>query len=188
MSTPSRIICPEVGESRPASRPSSVLLPLPDAPMMATNCPRSTSRLMPLRISTVWVAVAIRLVSWRATIARWFDWFDIYPLYLLFWHRVTRYSLFAYLWAAISWGQQPADPRPVIVAFGDSLTAGYGLDTGYSYPDFLQKDLDRAGRKYRVVNAGVSGDTTSGGLARIGMVTALKPAIVILELGGNDGL
>ena len=88
----------------------------------------------------------------------------------------------------VSWGQPPPDPRPVIVAFGDSLTAGYGVEAGYSYPDFLQKDLDRVNRKYRIVNAGVSGDTTSGGLARIGMVTALKPAIVILELGGNDGL
>lgn len=101
---------------------------------------------------------------------------------------MVRYSLFAWLSVLISWGQPPADKRPVIVAFGDSLTAGYGVETGYSYPDFLQKDLDRAGRKYRVVNAGVSGDTTSGGLARVGMVTALKPAIVIVELGGNDGL
>jgi acyl-CoA thioesterase-1 len=101
---------------------------------------------------------------------------------------VVRYSLFAWLSVLISWGQQTTDRRPVIVAFGDSLTAGYGVETGYSYPDFLQKDLDRAGRKYRVVNTGVSGDTTSGGLARVAMVTALKPAIVIVELGGNDGL
>jgi len=80
------------------------------------------------------------------------------------------------------------DPRPVIAAFGDSLTAGYGVETGYSYPDFLQKELDRAGSRYRVVNAGISGDTTSGGLSRVDSVTQLKPAIVILELGGNDGL
>jgi len=70
------------------------------------------------------------------------------------------------------------------VAFGDSLTAGYGVDSGLSYPDFLQKEIDR----YRVVNAGISGDTTSGGLARIDSVTRIKPKIVILELGGNDGL
>src|SRR5262245_51120463 len=81
-----------------------------------------------------------------------------------------------------------ADPRPVIVAFGDSLTAGYGVETGYSYPDFLQKELDRAGSRYHVVNAGISGDTTSGGLSRIDSVMQFKPAIVILELGGNDGL
>jgi acyl-CoA thioesterase-1 len=82
----------------------------------------------------------------------------------------------------------PPDTRPVIVAFGDSLTAGYGVETGYSYPDFLQKDLDRSGYRYRVVNAGISGDTTSGGLARVDTVTRIKPALVILELGGNDGL
>jgi acyl-CoA thioesterase I len=80
------------------------------------------------------------------------------------------------------------DARPVIAAFGDSLTAGYGVETGFSYPDFLQKDLDRSGYRYRVVNAGFSGDTTSGGLARVDTVTRIKPVIVILELGGNDGL
>lgn len=76
------------------------------------------------------------------------------------------------------------DTRPVIVAFGDSLTAGFGVDSGFSYPDFLQKEIDN----YRIVNAGISGDTTSGGLARVDTVTRLKPKIVILELGGNDGL
>jgi acyl-CoA thioesterase I len=81
-----------------------------------------------------------------------------------------------------------ADARPVIVAFGDSITAGFGVSAGSSYPDVLQRELDSRGYRYRVVNAGVSGDTTSGGAARISGVTALKPEIVILELGGNDGL
>lgn len=76
----------------------------------------------------------------------------------------------------------------MIVCFGDSLSAGYGVSAGLSYPDFLQKELDRAGYKYRVVNLGVSGDTTSGGLSRIQTAIRLKPAITILELGGNDGL
>jgi len=80
------------------------------------------------------------------------------------------------------------DGRPVIVAFGDSLSAGHGADPGKSYPDFLQQELDRRGARYRVVNAGVSGDTTTDGLERVETVTALKPAIVILEFGGNDGL
>ncbi len=80
------------------------------------------------------------------------------------------------------------DKRPLIVAFGDSLSAGYGLDPGQSYPDCLQRELDRRGFAYRVVNEGVSGDTTSGGLARLDSVLALRPAIVILELGANDGL
>ena len=80
------------------------------------------------------------------------------------------------------------DSRPVIVAFGNSLTAGFGADPGESYPDFLQKDLDQRGARYRIVNAGVSGDTTTDGLERIQTVTELKPAIVIVEFGGNDGL
>jgi len=80
------------------------------------------------------------------------------------------------------------DTRPVIVCFGDSLTAGYGADPGESYPDYLQQDLDAAGYSYRVVNDGVSGNTTADGVARVPRVLAMKPALVILELGGNDGL
>ena len=80
------------------------------------------------------------------------------------------------------------DGRPVIVAFGDSLTAGFGADPGKSYPDFLQQELDRRGYRYRVVNAGISGETTTDALARLSTVTALKPAVVIVEFGGNDGL
>ena len=82
----------------------------------------------------------------------------------------------------------PADTRPAIVAFGDSITAGFGLDAGQSYVDLLQKDLDRRGLKYLVVNMGVSGDTTQDGLARTALAVAEKPVIVLLELGGNDGL
>lgn len=80
------------------------------------------------------------------------------------------------------------DHRPVIVAFGDSLSAGFGADPGQSYPDFVQKELDQRGYPYRVVNAGISGDTTTDGLERIRTVTALQPAVAILEFGGNDGL
>jgi acyl-CoA thioesterase-1 len=81
-----------------------------------------------------------------------------------------------------------ADTRPVIVCFGDSLTAGFGLDAGQSYPSLLQRELDARGYKYRVENLSVSGDTTQDGLARVSMALALKPAIVVLELGANDGL
>jgi len=80
------------------------------------------------------------------------------------------------------------DSRPVIVAFGDSLTAGFGAEPGNSYADFLQKDLDAAGLHWRVVNQGVSGDTTSDGLDRVNQVLAAKPRVVIVEFGGNDGL
>jgi acyl-CoA thioesterase-1 len=81
-----------------------------------------------------------------------------------------------------------ADSRPVVVCFGDSLTAGQGLDAGQAYPEVLQGLLDRAGYHYRVVNLGANGETSQDGLERIPMVLAEKPAVVVLEFGANDGL
>jgi acyl-CoA thioesterase-1 len=78
--------------------------------------------------------------------------------------------------------------EPVIVAFGDSLTAGFGVRPEDAYPALLQSRLRDAGYPHRVVNAGVSGDTTAGGLRRVDWALKLKPTIVILELGANDGL
>lgn len=80
------------------------------------------------------------------------------------------------------------DGRKIIVAFGDSLSAGFGAEPGHSFPDYLQKQLDAKKLPYRVVNAGVSGETTTDALARVGTVLTDKPAIVIVEFGGNDGL
>jgi len=78
--------------------------------------------------------------------------------------------------------------RPRIVAFGDSLTAGLGVAAEETYPAQLQRRLDSQGLPYRVINAGVSGDTTAGGLRRVDWVLKSRPDIVILELGANDGL
>jgi acyl-CoA thioesterase I len=76
----------------------------------------------------------------------------------------------------------------VIVAFGDSLTAGLGVPAEQSYPALLTARLRAEGYPYRVVNAGVSGDTTAGGLRRVDWALRLRPEIVILELGINDAL
>lgn len=85
--------------------------------------------------------------------------------------------------------RKPAqEALPKIVAFGNSLTAGAGLPADESYPSQLQRRLDASGYRYRVINAGVSGDTTAGGLRRVDWVLKSRPRIVILELGGNDGL
>ncbi|MGE0643387.1 MAG: arylesterase [Nitrospira sp.] len=82
----------------------------------------------------------------------------------------------------------PPDSRPRIVAFGDSLTAGLGVQADESYPALLQRKLDDLQYPYRVINAGVSGDTTAGGLRRVPWILNNKPEVVILELGANDGL
>ncbi|MBI5854730.1 MAG: arylesterase [Nitrospirae bacterium] len=84
--------------------------------------------------------------------------------------------------------RQPSDDRPTIVAFGDSLTAGLGVSPEDSYPAQLQRRLDDAGYRYRVLNAGVSGDTSAGGVRRLEWVLKSHPRIVIIEIGGNDGL
>lgn len=91
--------------------------------------------------------------------------------------------------------QAPAKARdaasagtPEIVAFGDSLSAGYGVGPGESFPEQLQAALGKAGVSAKVVNAGVSGDTTTGGLARLDWSVPASADLVIVELGANDAL
>ena len=84
---------------------------------------------------------------------------------------------------------ETVDARPVILVFGDSLSAAYGMPAERGWVGLLEKRLSDAGSPYRVVNASVSGETTTGGRGRIPMILArYRPEIVILELGGNDGL
>ena len=81
-----------------------------------------------------------------------------------------------------------ARAQKTIVCFGDSLTAGYGAPAGHSYPDYLRKLLDSGGYHYRVLNMGISGDTTKDAVSRLPNVLAAHPAIAVVELGGNDAL
>jgi acyl-CoA thioesterase-1 len=77
-----------------------------------------------------------------------------------------------------------------ILVLGDSLSAGYGIDVKQGWVNLLQQRLDKQyPKKHKVVNASVSGETTSGGLARLPkLLTTYKPDVVVIELGGNDGL
>ncbi len=77
---------------------------------------------------------------------------------------------------------------PVVVFLGDSLTAGLGLNEDQAYPALLGKQLQQEGLPVRVINAGVSGDTTAGGLARLSWLLNQHPDVVVVALGGNDGL
>lgn len=78
--------------------------------------------------------------------------------------------------------------KGIIAAVGDSLTEGYGLDETQAYPALLQKKLKKNRHYYQVINAGISGETSTGTLSRIKWILSLKPDIVILETGANDGL
>jgi acyl-CoA thioesterase I len=82
----------------------------------------------------------------------------------------------------------PVADRPILVCYGDSITAGLGLPNGQAYSGDLQKLLDAHGYAYKVVNQGTSGATTKDALADLPYVLRLHPAIVIVEFGGNDGL
>jgi acyl-CoA thioesterase-1 len=81
-----------------------------------------------------------------------------------------------------------AADRPILVCFGDSITAGHGLETGQSFPDALQRDLDNKGYHYRVNNQGTSGATTKDAVSDLRSILLLHPVVVIVEFGGNDGL
>lgn len=77
---------------------------------------------------------------------------------------------------------------PLVVFLGDSLTAGYGLDEDHAYPAVVAERLAAEGTPVRVVNAGVSGDTTAGGLSRLDWLLRQRPDVLVVSLGGNDAL
>ena len=104
---------------------------------------------------------------------------------------MIRRSIAAALLSILLTGAAPAPERPLVLAFGDSLTAGYGLDSGLGFAPQLQATLRRHGIAAEVADGGVSGDTSEAGKARLGWTLdglPRKPDLVILELGANDML
>jgi acyl-CoA thioesterase-1 len=102
--------------------------------------------------------------------------------------KVRLFILFLFAGIVLNSSALAGESKPVILAFGDSLTAGFGLPEEESYPSRLQEILELKGFPYKVVNAGVTGDTTAGGVRRINWLMQHRPKIVILALGANDGL
>jgi acyl-CoA thioesterase I len=99
-------------------------------------------------------------------------------------HRALLVSISFLLFAV----RLPTAAPTVIVCYGDSITAGYGLAEGQSFPDTLDKLLNAGGNRYKVVNKGTSGATTKDAVAGLQSVLHLHPEVVIVEFGGNDGL
>ncbi len=100
----------------------------------------------------------------------------------------VRRSLIVSFWLILLACPLLAAGQPLLVCYGDSITAGYGLDAGQSFPDALERDLDRRGYHYQIINQGTSGATTKDAVAGLGSILLLHPAVVIVEFGGNDGL
>lgn len=84
--------------------------------------------------------------------------------------------------------QAPESAQKTILFFGNSLTAGYGIEQDDAFSGLTQARIDSLGLNYRVINGGLSGETTAGGLSRLDWFLEDEPAIFVLELGGNDGL
>lgn len=102
-------------------------------------------------------------------------------------NRKLKFTLFLFVAVAfifLSFMQQ----KPVILFFGDSLTAGYGLDPQKAFPHLIQQKINEKGLSYKVINAGLSGETSAGGLTRIDWVLRQPIDVFVLELGANDGL
>lgn len=106
----------------------------------------------------------------------------------IFWFLVLAITAMALDRVEASDAMAPATNRPTVLVLGDSLAAGFGLDLSEAFPALLQKHIDAAGLKFGVINAGLSGDTSAGGLRRIDWLLKRRVDVLILELGGNDGL
>ena len=102
----------------------------------------------------------------------------------------TRKALWlAYLAGVLLFGLATTAPsRRIVLFLGDSITAGYGLELSQAYPALIQQRINQEGLNFKVINAGQSGDTSAGGLARMDWLLKNKIDVLVLELGGNDGL
>lgn len=171
--------------------PSSVDLPLPEGPTTATNCPSGMHRSSECSMVKLSVPDGTVFETLYNSIMR------AYLLTLLFvlltltvvascGNQGPRHTSGASAPPTPAATASPVKSLPKIVAFGDSLTAGLGLTAAESYPSLLQKRLDSEGYKYEVVNAGVSGDTSAGGVRRLDWALDGDVRFLILELGAND--
>ena len=152
-------------------------LPAPDGPTIAIDSPFSTLKLISDNMVKLPSGLLTTLVTFSAarTAAVLDELFDMRNF-------LTFFVIF------LSAGANGAD-SPAVLVFGDSLSAGYGIDVDQSWPTLLQSRLTSLGYEHRVVNASISGETTEGGVTRIGSALEnFNPDLVILELGGNDGL
>ncbi|RMP22405.1 Acyl-CoA thioesterase I [Pseudomonas syringae pv. delphinii] len=172
---PDRMTEPALGRSSPASNPSRVDLPEPEAPTMASVSPLFSSRESSCRMvrspsvlgTTLLRLWALRILSLMENPMR--AWFLSAGLGLLL----------------LSQGAMAG----TVLIVGDSISAAFGLDTRVGWVSLLEQRLKAEGYTDKVVNASISGDTSAGGQARLpALLAEHKPELVILELGGNDGL
>lgn len=190
---PARYISPRVGKSRPAIKLNRVVLPEPEAPTIATDSDFLISRLIPFRMVNCPSDVLTSLQRFTVLIILCFQNSLCSQLQRLKSHYATL-ILCTLVFSAASIAQ-PSIAKPsiaatgTIVVFGDSVSAGYGIQPEKGWVNLLNQRLTERFPQYNAVNASVSGETTGGGLVRLPKTLEIhKPNILVLELGGNDGL
>lgn len=176
-SWPFKKILPVDVVSRPAINPSSVDFPAPEAPTIATDSPLVTIKSIFDKIVNFPSGLVTVLLTFLTTNAFLSDRFDMK-------------KLFFYLCFIVFVNPNISDAKTSnIIIFGDSLSAGYGIDIDQAWPTLLQQRLTSNNLDYRIINASISGETTEGGITRIeSILNKYTPKLIILELGGNDGL
>ncbi len=172
------LIRPLLGKSRPAMIANKVVFPEPDGPTIEVTSLVLIVRFTSLSIVNTPSGLLTSLVMF------WTSKIDSFTKRSWFFVAI----LLTVLATATSASEATSTNKKILV-LGDSLSAGLGVDYQQSWPLLLQKRLDQGAYNYSVVNAGISGDTTSGGVSRLPKLIKLyQPEILILELGGNDGL
>src|SRR5690625_151022 len=169
------VTSPCVGLSSPARSASSVVLPEPDGPRMARASPATTASSMSRRMAS---GPSGLLTSLPRAFAMTGD--------------VMRVLTAVFVGMILILGAgsaQATDARPVLLVVGDSLSAAYKIPVEKGWVHLLAERLEQRGYDYRVVNASTPGDTSAAGLARLpDELKRYRPAIVVIEFGGNDGL
>jgi len=172
------LIRPLLGKSRPAMIANKVVFPEPDGPTIEVTSPVLIVRFTSLSIVNTPSGLLTSLVMfWTSKIDSFTkrSWFFVAILLTVI--------------ATATSASEAISTNKKILVLGDSLSAGLGVDYQQSWPLLLQKRLDQGAYNYSVINAGISGDTTSGGVSRLPkLIKFYQPEILILELGGNDGL
>jgi len=178
ISCPHRETVPDVGKSSPARIASKVVLPEPDGPTIATVWPLSTLKVISLTMDNTPSGLLTFLVMFFAFMSGVFK---------------MKCRLFSFIVLALFAAANDANAfdanNPRILIVGDSVSAGLGVEYQKTWPKLLEDKIKEEGYNYGVINASISGDTTSGGAERLPeLLVEHQPAIVIIELGGNDGL
>ena len=178
MTEPNNDTEPFVGISNPAMMASKVVFPEPDGPTKDIGLPDSTDKLILLTIVKRPSGLLTSFVMSLTSKIKSFN-----GLLIAF------SAILLLVTSAVNSSENIASKNNTIVILGDSLSAGYGVKNNESWPSLLQSSISNENLKLTVINAGISGDTTSGGLYRLPLLLDKhKPKLVILELGGNDGL